>query len=138
MKTMEKNTFVSRRGVKTKFDHARTLPRKVELADPELSSVYFLAGAGLIKIGVSTNVQSRVRSIRNASPVSIDLLGTVPGGTLGESFLHVSFAHLRRHGEWFEDTPELRHHIALCIAEQRPIRTFGPCPSPIPSKDSIL
>lgn len=107
-----------------KFDHASTLPRKASLADPAQASVYFIAGGGLIKIGVSTNVTARLCSIRNASPVPVELLGTVPGGTLGESFLHVSFAHLRRHGEWFEDTPELRAHIDLCVERQQPLRTF--------------
>ena len=114
--------------MKTGFDHSSTLPRKANLADPMVALVYFIAGAGLIKIGVSTNVTSRLCSIRNASPVPVERLGTLPGGTLGEAFLHASFTHLRRHGEWFEDTPELRQHIERCIAEQRPIRTFGDAP----------
>lgn len=93
------------------FDHASTLPRKACLADISQARVYFIAGAGLIKIGISTNLQSRFRAIRNSSPVSVDLLGSCPGTTLSEGLLHQKFAHLRRHGEWFEDAPELRAEI---------------------------
>lgn len=86
--------------VKTaKFDHASTLPRKPCLADVSVARVYFIAGAGLIKIGVSTNVPSRFRAIRNSSPVPVELLGVFPGGTLEEGWAHQRFAHLRRHGE---------------------------------------
>jgi T5orf172 domain len=106
------------------FDHASKLPRKPSLANIDDASVYFIAGAGLIKIGVSTNVRARFRAIRNSSPVEVVLLGMVPGGTLEESFLHCSFPHLRRHGEWFEDTPELRQHIERCIAERRAISAW--------------
>ena len=106
-------------------DFAATLPRKASLMCVDLARVYFIRGAGLIKIGVTTNVTSRFRAIRNSSPVPIELLGSIPGGTLEESFLHNSFPHLRRHGEWFEETAELRAHVERCLAEQRAIRTFG-------------
>jgi hypothetical protein len=97
--------------VKTKFDHASKLPRSASLDDPSKSRVYFLAGAGLIKIGVTTNPTSRIRSIRNSSPVALELLGLHEATLLFEMLMHQKFEHLRRHGEWFEDTPELRETI---------------------------
>lgn len=97
--------------VKTRFDHASTLPRKACLADISRARVYFVAGAGLIKIGISTNIPSRFRAIRNSSPVPVELLGSCPGTTLLEGVLHGKFSHLRKHGEWFEDAPELRAEI---------------------------
>lgn len=97
--------------VKTKFDHASKLPRSPALSDREKCRVYFLAGAGLIKIGVTTNPTSRVRAIRNSSPVPLELLGLHKADMLFEMFMHQRFAHLRRHGEWFEDAPELREVI---------------------------
>jgi hypothetical protein len=93
------------------FDHSSTLPRKPSLADITVARVYFVAGAGLIKIGISTNIPSRFRAIRNSSPVPVELLGSFPGTTFNEGLLHRKFGHLRRHGEWFEDTPELREEI---------------------------
>jgi hypothetical protein len=100
-----------------RYDFAGNLPRKACLQDPEQARVYFIAGAGLIKIGITTNLTSRIRAIRNSSPVPLELLGSVPGTTHIENRAHQKFAHLRRHGEWFEDTPELREFIAWRLSQ---------------------
>jgi hypothetical protein len=108
--------------LKTKFDHAGTLPRKASLANPDEARVYFIAGAGLIKIGITTNVPSRLRAIRNSSPVPVELLGMFRGNIGDEMDAHSRFKELRRHGEWFEDTPALREYLAdkLSIPLRRP------------------
>lgn len=86
------------------------------ITDQSKSEMYFLAGAGLIKIGISTNIKSRIRSIRNSSPVELELLAIRPEScTLVEIKTHFRFAHLRRHGEWFEDNGEIRGFIADLI-----------------------
>lgn len=97
---------------RSKFDHASTLPRKASLADMDTCQMYFVAGSGLIKIGISTNVQSRFRAIRNSSPVPVELVAVIRGNTFSEGMAHAKFAHLRRHGEWFEDCEEIREFIA--------------------------
>jgi hypothetical protein len=79
--------------------------------------MYFLAGSGLVKIGITTNLTSRIRSIRNSSPVALDLLATMPGHTVLEGMVHSRFSHLRRHGEWFEDQGEIREYIASLIKQ---------------------
>lgn len=95
----------------TRFDHSSTLPRKKSLASFDACSLYFLSGAGLIKIGITTNLVGRIRSIRNASPVPLTLLATMAGTSFHEGDLHYRFAHLRRHGEWFEDNGEIVEEI---------------------------
>jgi hypothetical protein len=85
---------------------------KVRIGDAEACCVYFLAGGGLIKIGCSTQLDKRVRAIRNSSPIPVELIGHMQGGSFVEGWLHLQFAHLRRHGEWFEDCAELREEIA--------------------------
>lgn len=99
------------------FDHASTLPRKASLSDTDRCQMYFIAGAGLIKIGISTNVTSRLRAIRNSSPVPVELLAVIRGNTFFEGQAHRRFAHLRRHGEWFEDSPEIREFIQGRLAQ---------------------
>lgn len=101
------------------FDHASTLPRKACLANTDVCRMYFVAGAGLIKIGISTNVQSRFRAIRNSSPVPVELVAVIRGDTFFEGRAHDKFRHLRRHGEWFEDAPEIREFIASRLADHR-------------------
>lgn len=82
--------------------------------EPRASSVYFIrAGVdGDIKIGVSTNVSTRLRMLQNAAPDELHLLGVFPGSYEDESALHMRFAQHRRRGEWFKPVPELLAFIA--------------------------
>lgn len=85
---------------------------KRRLSESDGCRLYFIAGAGLIKIGVSTNLTSRLRAIRNSSPVPVELIASIPGGSALEGILHSKFAKYRRHGEWFEDCDEIRQYIS--------------------------
>jgi hypothetical protein len=94
-----------------KFDHSSTLPRSSRLTDKSVCRLYFLARAGLIKIGITTNMVSRMRSIRNSCPVPLELLAFGCGNTVFEGLAHSRFKQLRRHGEWFEDEGSIRRYI---------------------------
>jgi len=74
--------------------------------------VYFVEGAGLIKIGVSKDVEKRIASLKNGSPVPLTLLGYIQGSRALEAELHERFADIRDHGEWFQATDVLRQYIA--------------------------
>jgi T5orf172 domain len=80
------------------------------------TEVYFIEAkdVGLIKIGTSTSSSSRLDAIRLLSPVPLALLAVIKGNRKVEGALHRKFRHLRRHGEWFEDTLELRAFIEGC------------------------
>jgi hypothetical protein len=81
--------------------------------------VYFLlakdeadpAAAGVVKIGFTTSLRSRVRSLQTASAVPLRLLGTVEAGPEFERYLHRLWAHLRQKGEWFSYSPALANAI---------------------------
>lgn len=75
--------------------------------------VYFLreSGVGAIKIGTSTNVALRVRSISRDMPHEVTLLATMPGGHQVEALLLAFFKHARIRGEWFRPVPELLEYI---------------------------
>jgi hypothetical protein len=75
--------------------------------------VYLVEGAGRLKIGVTTNVRSRMTSLRGSSPVPLDLLAHINGGRTLEAHLHERFRAHRLHGEWFEDRPEIRAAFGL-------------------------
>lgn len=64
-------------------------------------SVYFVEGAGLVKIGRSDNPASRIRDLQAASPVQLTTALILEGGVLLEGAMHRRFAAFRRHGEWF-------------------------------------
>ena len=67
-------------------------------------SVYFAQRRqrGLIKIGWSRSVETRLRMVKAKL-----LLGAVPGGRSVETEIHDRFAHLRVRGEWFKPAKEL-------------------------------
>lgn len=69
--------------------------------------VYFVEGAGLIKIGFAVSPLARFAAMLTVSPVPLSLLASMPGGQTMENALHKRFAASRSHGEWFRNAPEL-------------------------------
>lgn len=80
--------------------------------------IYFLhaPSVGLVKIGYSSNAATRIASLHLSSPVPLTLLGTVDGDRAREAQYHSQWAHLRRHGEWFDATAELLAQIQRDVA----------------------
>lgn len=72
-------------------------------------TVYFIrAGAdGLLKIGHTVNVASRLKQLQAGCPAPLVLLRQIGGGQPTEAWLHVRFAQQRRHGEWFAFVNEM-------------------------------
>jgi Meiotically up-regulated gene 113 len=64
--------------------------------------VYFIAcGDDLIKIGHTTNLRSRLRSLRTATPKELRVLLVIPGTRDDEQELHRKFEAHRAGREWF-------------------------------------
>jgi hypothetical protein len=76
--------------------------------------VYFMQaiGSGLIKIGCSTDQNVRLKQIGGVASEKLVLLGTIDGDHATEASLHCKFAHIRKHGEWFEPDASLLAFIA--------------------------
>lgn len=70
-------------------------------------ATYFVEAelVGLIKIGKSNNIPSRLSSLQCGSPVRLRVLGALRGDC--ESELHARFEAHRSHGEWFKPSAEL-------------------------------
>jgi transposase-like protein len=77
------------------------------------SKVYFLLApdAKMVKIGVTTDLPSRMQAIQACSPVQLTVVATIPGDEAVESAMHLRFASSRAHFEWFRLTPELARFI---------------------------
>lgn len=79
-------------------------------------TIYIVRAAnGPVKVGVTCNVERRLRHIRNASPVDIALVCTFPGDRIIERRIHAFLlaSHLRC--EWFEPTREVEAFIASAV-----------------------
>lgn len=92
----------------------------LEQAHPAAPSttLYFLRNplTGLIKIGVASDVEQRVRTLECAGGMALEVMGV--GADLGryEKALHGAFAGDRQIGEWFAPSPAL---LALAASPTR-------------------
>jgi hypothetical protein len=70
---------------------------------------YFVrcVSSGLYKIGYTGNQDQRLRDLQSMNGGGLEFLGAIPGSRQDETRVHQRFAHLRRHGEWFEAGKEL-------------------------------
>lgn len=75
--------------------------------------IYFIcAGDDLIKIGHTTNLDARLRSLRTAHPKELQILLVIPGSRDDEQQLHRRFADLRVGREWFRHDGPISDYIA--------------------------
>jgi hypothetical protein len=73
----------------------------------KLSEVVYLLGAeglDLVKIGTTTDVDRRVRTMQTGLPLTLSVLWTCEGGRKLERALHDKFRVHNRRGEWFDLT----------------------------------
>jgi len=82
--------------------------------DDACGRIYFVQSTDsrLIKIGYSTNVQSRIASLQTGNGSKLKFLWETPGSMKDERALHQRFSSYREEGEWFRPTRELLVHIA--------------------------
>jgi hypothetical protein len=79
-----------------------------------------LQDGSMVKIGITTNLTTRLRDLRHSSPVPIVLLWQTPGASSIECELHVRFAHRRAHGEWFSFAgADVIAELQAAVAESR-------------------
>lgn len=75
--------------------------------------VYFLRAGDFVKIGKTTgSPSSRISQLQTGCPFPIEVIATIPGVLKNERALHVRFAHLRAHGEWFHADKSLLSFIS--------------------------
>lgn len=84
--------------------------------------VYFIETEDhrFVKIGYSRDIKMRLSALKVSSPQNLLLLGWIYGDRATESLIHKQFIHLRRNGEWFSNTQEVKEFISsleLCTEE---------------------
>lgn len=80
-------------------------------------TVYFVRRAtdpeGLIKIGFTTDLPTRLSILGTSNPEGFDVLCTVPGGRDLEGYLHTAFEADRVAGEWFRPSRDLDRMMGI-------------------------
>ena len=80
--------------------------------------VYFIKPIGMdgpIKIGHSKAPKERLVAFSVWSPFPLEIVGTVPGDSREENWLHRCFSDHHSHREWFRSSPKLREAIRLIL-----------------------
>lgn len=95
------------------FEHLSVRKWKIDLVERNACNVYFVQAKnnGLIKIGFTSNLKSRLSDLSSMSPVPLELLAFTEGDCNLERELHSTFANHRSHGEWFYPSDELIRFI---------------------------
>jgi hypothetical protein len=84
------------------------MARKPTKTRPEITYLIEAVGLEMVKIGKTTNIETRLGCLRSACPVEVRLLGVC---SVAEDAAHSEFNHLRVRGEWFRLTKEIRSFI---------------------------
>lgn len=78
--------------------------------------VYFIGSPSQpgspIKIGFTTDLKKRLKSLQTGSPNKLEVLAAIEAGGSQERAYHDQFAAHRLHGEWFEPHPDILAEIA--------------------------
>ena len=74
--------------------------------------LYFVRAGNAVKIGRTTNMETRLRHIQAHNHERVELAVLVEGGGWMERDYHARFRARRLHGEWFERCPEIEAEIA--------------------------
>lgn len=77
--------------------------------------VYFIKDDNAIKIGISYDVNERLRVVQTGNPRLLKLLGSISGSKQLEDELHVRFIHLRIRGEWYRADKKLLDYISEVV-----------------------
>ncbi len=84
-------------------------------------SIYFVRHAGLVKIGYSSDLRSRIAAIMAAIPSpDVTFIGHMPGDREVEAHLHSIFQEHRFSGEWFFFAPPLVQFSMLALLRDLP------------------
>jgi Meiotically up-regulated gene 113 len=81
------------------------------------SVVYFIEGAGLVKIGIAVDLVARVQKLQAMSPVPLTVLGCVSGDRRREWHIHVALSDHRSHGEWFHLTDDVKAAVRRILGD---------------------
>ena len=80
-------------------------------------SLYVVSGGDKCKIGISENVQQRVKQLQAHSPkeISVDSYSLVANAGDVEEYLHSKYSEYNTHGEWFDLPPDEKKELVETV-----------------------
>lgn len=75
--------------------------------------IYFIEDSRkFIKIGKADDPDARLKHLQTANPSKLKIKALLEGSYQTEASLHYMFSHIKKNGEWFRYTDELKLFIA--------------------------
>lgn len=113
----EERAAVEARHEERRIEAARAVPQPGSYGDAPGGVVYYVRRDKFVKIGTTTQLQDRMRSLMPDEVLAIE-----PGSYALEGQLHLRFAHLRVSPscEYFHRDADLDAHIARVVAKAGP------------------
>ena len=100
------------------FDPGLMVPKSRRTKPVTIGTIYFIGPeAGIVKIGFTNDLPTRLKRLQMGSPVPLFILATAEGRPMtDEGAYHRRFIQWREHGEWFLRTVDVDAEIALLNA----------------------
>jgi len=97
-------------GIIVKLEQLKTLTDE----NLKSSKIYFIEdGRGYVKIGVSLDVDARLKSLQTGNSQTLSLVGTVRGSYDQEAYWHARFSDQHHRGEWFRIEDKLETFLDI-------------------------
>lgn len=92
---------------------------KRERRKPTTGTIYLIQGAetGYTKIGITKDIQRRLKTLQISSPEHLQVAHSFPGTAAEERSLHRSYQDKRLHGEWFSLSQNDIQAITACYPD---------------------
>lgn len=74
----------------------------------KLKDIYFIQSGNLIKIGISNNINRRIKELQVSNGEQLKLIYTIKGTEATEWYLHNMHQYYHVRGEWYDAVPILK------------------------------
>lgn len=83
--------------------------------------VYFVLCRGALKVGYTTDLKQRIKTLQDANPDRLQVLGAIPGTRAVETLIQERFGACWIHGEWFRADADLLTYAHGLISGTEPL-----------------
>jgi len=104
---LENNNSLEELAGIAKFSGAIASMRSIKSGNYSNRYLYFIQCGDLVKIGVSNDVENRIKTLQPGSPGKMTLIKSIKKSGHLESYCHKKLLHLKVYGEWFLLTDEV-------------------------------
>lgn len=101
----------NKRSIGSQFCESCQIQSKRPISNKYWPRIYFIKQGDFVKIGVSRDIDNRIKALQTGSPDELELLADEYGDEITERWLHELFSNQWHRGEWFRLDDEIINYI---------------------------